>query len=159
MKKILLLFVIVLVIPFAVHSQEFTLAVTYKHTDNTRDMRERTESFAVGNSDASYNLNYTGRTFPNELNENKSCLISQAMISELMGSIEKNKIAMNVDLDKSYFAGGVHSINIEITIALIIDDEPFVYSLKGDSENIMDNKEYNRAINLIKDLRKIMKDC
>jgi len=159
MKKLFLLFVISLLIPVAAKSQELTLAVSYKITDNTRGFSEKGEYFAFGINDAVYDLAYSGRSFPDEVNQKTSCLVSQSMISELMESIEKNKIARNVDLDKSYFAGGVHSIYIEISIALVLNSEPFAYILKGDSENIMDTKEYNRAIKFIKDLRKIMKDC
>jgi hypothetical protein len=159
MKKLFLLLVISIIIPVVAKSQELTLAVSYKITDNTRDSREKGEFFSIGINDAVYDLTYSGRTFPDELNQNKSCLVSQSIISELRGSIEKNKISRNVDIDKSYFAGGVHSIYIEISIALVLDGEAFAYILKGDSENIMDSKEYNGAIQFIKDMRKLMKDC
>lgn len=159
MKKLFLLFIISLLIPVAAKSQELTLAVSYKITDNTRGFSEKGEYFAIGLNDAVYDLTYSGRSFPDEVNQKTSCLVSQFMISELRGSIEKNKISRNVEIDKSYYNGGVHSIYIEISIALVLDGEPFAYTLKGDSENIMDSKEYNGAINFIKDLRKLMKDC
>jgi len=159
MKKLFLIFAVSLLFPFAAKSQELTLAVSYKKIDNTRDFREKGEYFAFGTGDAVYDLKYSGKTFPEEMNQSKSCLVSQQMISELRESVEKNKIAKNIEVDKSYYSGGVHSIYIEISIALVLEGEPFAYTLKGDSENIMDSKEYIDAINLVKDLRKLMKDC
>ena len=157
MKK--LLFLVLFLIATTVYSQSLVLEISYYKTENDGNKSTRLEKFSITGSTSAYSVEYTGETMPNEGNELKNCELSPLKIDEIMSSIKDNKAAVNETFYGKESIIGTGMIYLVISVKMVYDGTPYDILLDGEANLVMGNKVYLRVIELIKDLRRIIKDC
>lgn len=157
MKKIIVLLSFILV-P-SLFSQSLVLDISYTRVENDKNRSTRIEKFSILNSSSSFTLDYTGKYMPNEGNEVKNCELSTASINDVVKSIQDNKVAVNESFYAKEKTNGEGTFYLIISVKMIYDDTPYEIILDGEANLVMERKIYLNVIELIKDLRRIIKNC
>ncbi|MBE2226484.1 MAG: hypothetical protein IAE93_04055 [Ignavibacteria bacterium] len=157
MKKLLVL--TVFLFASTLFSQSLVLEISYYKTENDGNRSTRLEKFSIIGSTSAYSIEYTGQTMPNEGNELKNCELSPLKVDEILTSIKENKAAVNETFYGKESIIGKGMIYLVINVKMVYDGTPYDILLDGDAGLVMGNKVYPRVIELIKDLRRIIKDC
>lgn len=157
MRKLLILTAFLLT--SSLLSQSLVLEISYYKTENDGNKSTRLEKFSITGSTSAYSVEYTGETMPNEGNELKNCELSPLKIDEIMSSIKDNKAAVNETFYGKESIIGKGMIYLVISVKMVYDGTPYDILLDGEANLVMGNKVYLRVIELIKDLRRIIKDC
>lgn len=140
-------------------AQYFDLSVSYLKKENDRNNSERLESFSVSGRTASYSVEYKGKSMPGEVNETKNCNLSDYSFNSIINSVTANKIKQNVTVYRKEKIDGENIMYLVISAALVMDGETYTISLDGEANLVMGENIYRNVIDLIKDLRKIIKEC
>ncbi len=143
----------------SVFSQSLMLEISYSRIENDKNKSTRTEKFSILSSSSSYTLEYTGKSMPNEGNEVKNCELSTAAINDIMKSVQDNKVAVNESFYAKERTNGEGIFYLVISVKMVYDGTPYDILLDGEANLVMENKVYLHVIELIKDLRRIIKDC
>lgn len=157
MKKIILF--IALLFTATLYSQSLVLDIEYKRIENDQNRSSRTEKFSVLSNTSSYTVEYTGKYMPNESNQAKTCDLSSASLNEVIQSIQDNKVAVNESFYAKERTNGESLFYLTISVKMVYDGTPYEILLDGESNLVMENKNYLHVIELIKDLRRIIKNC
>ncbi len=157
MKKFIA--VIVLFLTASIYSQSLVLDIEYKRTENDQNRSSRIEKFTVYSNTSSYTVEYTGKHMPNEGNEAKTCDLTNAALNEVIQSIQDNKVAVNESFYAKERTNGESLFYLVISVKMVYDGTPYEILLDGESNLVMENKNYLHVIELIKDLRRIIKNC
>lgn len=157
MKKIIVLLSFVFV--SSLFSQSLVLDIEYKRIENDKNKSSRTEKFTILSNSSSYTVEYTGKTMPNEGNVVKNCDLSTAALNDVLKSIQDNKVAVNESFYAKERTDGEGIFYLVITVKMVYDGTPYEILLDGEANLVMENKVYLHVIELIKDLRRIIKDC
>ena len=150
---------LMLLLTTSVFSQYITLDVSYYRAENDHNRSTRTEKFSISGYTSSYSIDYTGRSMPNEIDEVKNCELSTAALGSITKSIEDNKISRDESIYAKERTVGEGLFYIVISVKLVYSGVATEILLDGESNLIMENKAYRDVIALIKDLRKIIRDC
>ena len=140
-------------------AQSLILEISYYKTENDGNKSTRLEKFSITGNTSAYSIEYTGETMPNEGNELKNCELSPLKVDEILTSIKDNKAAVNETYYGKESIIGKGMIYLVITVKMVYDGTPYDILLDGEANLVMGNKVYLRVIELIKDLRRIIKDC
>lgn len=140
-------------------SQSLILEISYYKAENDGNRSSRLEKFSITGSTSAYSVEYTGETMPNEGNELKNCELSPLKIDEIMTSIKENKADVNETFYGKENIIGNGIIYLVISVKMMYEGTPYDILLDGEANLVMGNKVYLRVIELIKDLRRIIKDC
>jgi len=140
-------------------AQSLILEISYYKTENDGNKSTRLEKFSITGNTSAYSIEYTGETMPNEGNELKNCELSPLKVDEILTSIKDNKAAVNETFYGKESIIGKGMIYLIITVKMVYDGTPYDILLDGEANLVMGNKIYLRVIELIKDLRRIIKDC
>jgi len=157
MRKLLILTAFLLTA--SVFSQPLVLEISYYKAENDGNRSSRLEKFSITGSTSAYSVEYTGETMPNEGNELKNCELSPLKVDEIMSSIKENKAAVNETFYGKENIIGNGIIYLVISVKMMYEGTPYDILLDGEANLVMGNKVYLRVIELIKDLRRIIKDC
>ena len=157
MKNIIVLLSFIFVT--SVFSQSLVLDISYYRAENDRNKSSRTEKFSLVGSTSSYTIEYTGETMPNEGNEVKNCELTQVKVDEILNSIRSNKVSVNETFYGKERIIGEGMVYLVINVKMVYDGTPYEILLDGEANLVMGNKIYLHVIELIKDLRRIIKDC
>ncbi len=157
MKNIIVLLSFIFI--SSVFSQTLVLDISYQRIENDKNKSTRTEKFSILSSSSSYTLEYTGKSMPNEGNEIKNCDLSSASVNDIMKSIQDNKVAVNESFYAKERTNGEGIFYLVISVKMVYDGIPYDILLDGEANLVMENKIYLHVIELIKDLRRIIKDC
>ena len=140
-------------------SQSFILDVSYYRAENDMNRTTRTETFSVSGYASAYSIKYGGKVMPNEQNEEKTCDLSQASLDEILASVKDNKIAQNEVFYAKEKTNGAETFYLTIKVNMVLDGSPYEIILDGEANLVKGNKMYLKVIELIKDLRRIIKNC
>lgn len=140
-------------------SQSLVLEISYYKAENDGNRSSRLEKFSITGSTSAYSVEYTGETMPNEGNELKNCELSPLKVDEIMSSIKENNAAVNETFYGKESIIGNGMIYLVISVKMMYEGTPYDILLDGEANLVMGNKVYLRVIELIKDLRRIIKDC
>ena len=157
MKKLFVL--AAFLITSSLFAQSLILEISYYKTENDGNKSTRLEKFSITGNTSAYSIEYTGETMPNEGNELKNCELSPLKVDEILTSIKENKAAVNETYYGKESIIGKGMIYLVITVKMVYDGTPYDILLDGEANLVMGNKVYLRVIELIKDLRRIIKDC
>ena len=157
MKKLFVL--AAFLITSSLFAQSLVLEISYYKTENDGNKSTRLEKFSIMGNTSAYSIEYTGETMPNEGNELKNCELSPLKVDEILTSIKDNKAAVNETYYGKESIIGKGMIYLVITVKMVYDGTPYDILLDGEANLVMGNKVYLRVIELIKDLRRIIKDC
>jgi len=157
MKKLFVL--AAFLITSSLFAQSLILEISYYKTENDGNKSTRLEKFSITGNTSAYSIEYTGETMPNEGNELKNCELSPLKVDEILTSIKDNKAAVNETFYGKESIIGKGMIYLIITVKMVYDGTPYDILLDGEANLVMGNKIYLRVIELIKDLRRIIKDC
>ncbi|MEO8515007.1 MAG: hypothetical protein ABI543_15725 [Ignavibacteria bacterium] len=157
MKRIIILLAFIFV--SSVFSQSLVLDISYLRIENDKNRSTRTEKFSILSSSSSYTLEYTGKWMPNEGNEVKNCDLSSAALNDIVKSVQDNKVAVNESFYAKERTNGESLFYVIISVKMVYDGTPYEILLDGESNLVMENRNYIHVIELIKDLRRIIKDC
>lgn len=157
MKKIIVL--TAFLVTSTLFSQSLVLEVSYYKTENDGNNSTRLEKFSITGSTSAYSVEYTGEIMPNEGNELKNCELSPLKVDEILSSIKDNKAAVNETFYGKERIIGSGMIYLVISVKMVYEGTPYDILLDGEANLVMGNKVYTRVIELIKDLRRIIKDC
>jgi hypothetical protein len=157
MKKLFVL--AAFLITSSLFAQSLVLEISYYKTENDGNRSTRLEKFSIVGNTSAYSIEYTGETMPNEGNELKNCELSPLKVDEILTSIKDNKAAVNETYYGKESIIGKGMIYLVITVKMVYDGTPYDILLDGEANLVMGNKVYLRVIELIKDLRRIIKDC
>lgn len=157
MKKIIVLFVFL--VTSTVLSQSLVLDISYTRIENDRNRSTRTETFSINGSSSAYSLKYDGRVLPNEMDEVKVCELTQNAVNDIVTSINDNKVAANETFYAKEKTNGEGTFYLLIKVNMVYDGTPYEIIMDGEANLVMENKMYLKVIELIKDLRRIIKNC
>lgn len=153
------LFIAVLLFAVSINSQSLQLDISYYRAENDMNRSTRTETFSISGMTSSYSIKYTGRVLPNEADENKNCDLSQNAYDEILTSIKDNKAADNEVYYAKEKTNGAETFYIVIKVNMILDGTPYEIILDGEANLVKGNRMYLKVIELIKDLRRIIRNC
>jgi hypothetical protein len=140
--------------------QSLKLDVTYTRSENDLNKSKRTEMFSISGRSSSYSLEYEGKVMPGEMNEAGGCEpLSDYAYQRIIKSINDNKLNVNEAVYRKERLGGEGIFYLTISVGLVLDGVPYSISIDGEANLVMDSKIYLNVINLIKDLRKILREC
>lgn len=157
MKKIIVL--LALLITTTIFSQSLVLDISYTRVENDKNRSTRTETFSINGSSSAYSLKYDGRVLPNEMDEQKICELTQNAVNEIATSISDNKVAVNETFYAKEKTNGESTFYLIIKVNMVYDGSPYEIILDGEANLVMGNKVYLKVIELVKDLRRIIKNC
>lgn len=143
----------------SVFSQSFNLEVYYSRADNDLNKTIRTETYSISGKSMVYGLDYEGKSMPNEIDEAKTCELTQLAFEKIMKSIADNKINRDETIYRNESVYDTRDFYLNLKVSLIIDGVPTTIHLEGESNRVMDNKVYLNVISFIKDLRVAARDC
>ncbi len=154
-----LFFTVMLLFSTSIFSQYIVLDVSYYRSENDQNRSTRTEKFSISGYSSTYSIDYTGRSMPNEIDELKNCELTQTAIESVAKSIEVNRISRDESIYAKERTIGDGTFYLLISVKLVYNGVATEILLDGESNLIMENKAYRDVIELVKDLRKIIKDC
>ncbi len=157
MKKFIVL--LALLVTTTILSQSLVLEISYYKTENDGNRSTRLEKFSIAGTTSAYSVEYTGEILPNEGNELKNCELSPLKVDEILSSIKDNKAAVNETFYGKESIIGKGMIYLVISVKMVLDGTQYDILLDGEANLVMGNKVYLRVIELIKDLRRVIKDC
>lgn len=157
MKKIIVL--LAFLVTSTLFSQSLVLDITYTRIENDKNRSTRTETFSINGSSSAYSLKYDGRVLPNEMDEQKVCELTQNAVNEISSSISENKVAANESFYAKEKTNGEGTFYLLMKVNMVYDGTPYEIILDGEANLVMGNKMYLKVIELIKDLRRIIKNC
>ncbi|MCC6865162.1 MAG: hypothetical protein IT280_03275 [Ignavibacteria bacterium] len=151
--------VILLFTASTVYSQSLVLDISYYRAENDMNKSSRTETFSINGYNSAYTLAYTGRVLPNEADEIKTCELSTNALDEVISSINQNNAADNEVFYAKEKTNGSETFYIIIKVKMIYNGTTYEIILDGEANLVKGNRMYLNVIGLIKDLRRIIKNC
>lgn len=157
--KYVLAVLVLSLITVSAYSQPLVLDVSYSRWENDLNKTSRTETFSVVGSSLIYDVDYSGKSMPGEMDERKECTMGQNAYDELLKSIMDNKINRDEAIYRKERMSDDNIFMMKLTVNLVLEGTAYSILLEGESNLVMDNKTYLDAIKFIKDLRSITRDC
>lgn len=154
-----ILIVVIAVLPLSVFSQSFVMDLTYTRWENDLNKTYRSETYSVSGKTLSYGLDYEGKSMPNEVDEAKSCELSNLAYEQLIKAVYDNKLNRDESVYRKERRETDNVFYMKISLSLVIDGNTTTILLDGESNLVMDNKTYQDLIKFIKELRVITRDC
>lgn len=143
----------------SIFPQGLILDISYYWAENDMNRTTRTETFSISGYSSSYSLKYNGKAMPNETDEEKTCELTSNALNEIINSISDNKVLQNEVYYAKEKTNGAETFYIILKANITYDGTPYEIILDGEANLVKGNKMYLRLIELIKDLRRVIKNC
>ena len=154
-----ILIFIIAVLPLSVFTQSFVMDLTYTRWENDLNKTYRSETYSVSGKTLSYGLDYEGKSMPNEIDESKSCELTNFAYEQLIKAVYNNKLNRDETIYRKERKENDNVFYLKLSLSLVIDGSATSILLDGESNLVMDNKTYQDLIKFIKELRIITRDC
>ncbi|MCC6865163.1 MAG: hypothetical protein IT280_03280 [Ignavibacteria bacterium] len=159
MKKLLLVFSLLLFSSVFIYTQELNLAVTYLAGERSRDSHSMNESYAINNTSVSYSVQYTGRKSKNQEDISKTCTFSEQDIKNIIQTIESKKLNVNDSLSIKILQTNDIEKYCNIVIDIEIDSQKYNIKINGDVKELDDTELYKNSLFFITMLRRMVEGC
>lgn len=140
-------------------SQSLILDISYYWAENDLNRTTRTEKFSLSGNSSAYSIKYEGKAMPNESDEEKSCELSSGALNEIINSVKDNKVLENEVYYAKEKTNGAETFYIVLKANITYEGTPYEIILDGEANLVKGNKMYLRLIELVKDLRRVIKNC